>query len=181
MPRPKRAKPTSLIVRFGSLLYVALGLFVLYTSVVRFVEGRHLIGRAGSRDAREAWEAYGPGAFAADSATFLLFAGAAVAFVVPAIVHLITGDLLRHINAVIGVALILVATSALGSLGLLIFYWASGVPFRNYQPMNADALLYSMTMLIPLVALLGVVLISYRYRRRMARNLRRPTQPTDEH
>lgn len=181
MAKPKRSLPAPLIGRFASALYTALGLFVLYTSVVNFVEGRYLVGRVGSRNARDAWDAYGPGAFAADSATYLLFAGAALAFLVLVVTQLITKDANRHSRVIGRIATVLIASTALVSLGLLIFYWVSGVPFRNFQPMNADTLLYLMTMLIPAIALFGVVLISYRSRRRMARNLRQATGATDEH
>ncbi|CAN5363126.1 hypothetical protein BH10ACT7_BH10ACT7_16090 [soil metagenome] len=181
MAKPKRTLPAPLIGRFASGLYIALGLLVLYTSVVRFAEGRHLVGRAGSRDARDAWEAYGPGAFAADSATYLLIAGAAAAFLVLVVVQFITKDAMRHIRVIGRIAMILITTTAIGTLALLIYYWVSGVPFRNYQPMNADTLLYTMVLLIPLVALLGVVLVFLRHRRRMAPNVRQATQPTDEH
>lgn len=146
-------------------------LWVWWTATA-FLEGRYLTGRGGSRAARDAWDAYGPGAFAADSAVYLLFAvtGLVVVGVVVTLLLRVSDAVALNRLALSGMAAI--GLSALASLVLLIVRWSTGVPFRNFQSLGADDLLYGLTCLIPAVALGGVIAVLVRWLR-----FKRPTAP----
>lgn len=161
-----RARPVALWQRLVPWVALVGGIALLVFLLQNFVAGRYLPGKGGRREAREAWEAYGAGAFAADSAIYLWFAFVVLAMLAVTVVIMLGERAKRWRDRIPGIAISIIGLGSIVTLALLVVYGVSGVPFRNFQPMNADALLYSVTCLIPLVGLLGVGLFAAQWWRR---------------
>ena len=139
-----------------ALAALALGVPTLVFSVINFIEGRYLNGRSTSgTELREAWDAYGPGAYAGDSPMHLLFAGGGLALIVLAV-----GTLAARTRGgpveypIVGwVAAGIVSVAAAASLALLIGNWSRGIPIHNFRPLGADGLLYALWCVVPLMVL----------------------------
>ena len=153
---------------------LAIGVPTFVFSLIRFIEGRYLTGRStNGAELSEAWDAYGPGAYAGDSPMHLLFAGGGLAAIV------LAGTMLRA--RIFGgpveypitgwIAAGIVSLSAAATLVLLIGNWSRGIPIHNFKPLGADGFLYALWCIIPLMVLgaVGYTIVE-RIRKRGARD-----------
>jgi hypothetical protein len=143
----------------GALAGLIFAAFFFVFSLINFIEGRYLTGRStNGTELREAWDAYGPGAYAGDSPMHLLFAGGALALIVLTVgtfVGRTRGWPVDH--PIVGwIAAGIVTVAAAATLVLLIGNWSRGIPLSNFRPLGADGLLYAMWCVVPLIVLAGV-------------------------
>ena len=178
--RKKRKVPTRRIDVFRVIAGVW-GLFAVYAVFYAFIalsQGRPILSaKTGGWSVRRLFDAYGDSAFAADSANWLAIAGYGVALVLLSVIVVTTGiipdkesrfpNLPRRLSVA---ALIAPVVGGIASIGLLAFYQASGVPFRNFQDDafgTIQPLMYGLSYIIPSVTILGALIIGLYHRKKL--------------
>ena len=142
---PRRRNVSPVVWRILATIVVVL---LVTFFVVSFVEGRPITGSRLSWRLSEAFEAYGRGAFAADSANWLTFIGAVLALYIASW----AGRAKVPARALTIASIATAVAGGFASIVLLAVYWSSGIPFRNFQAeklADIQAFMYGSSFLVP--------------------------------
>lgn len=153
---PYRRRVPSVVWRILGTIFAAL---LLTFFVVSFIQGRPVTGKS-SRGVTEAFEAYGPDAFAADSASYLTFIGAALALYIAS--WLTRARTYVHVRALTIASIATAVAGSVASIVLLAIYWSSGMPFHNFEAeklADLQTFMYGSSFVVPGIALVGAIAI----------------------
>lgn len=151
---PHRRRMPPVVWRVLGTIFVAL--LVTFFSV-SFIEGRPITGKS-SRGITQAFEAYGPGAFAADSANWLTFIGVVLALYIAGWVW----KAKAHARALTIASIATAVVGGIASIVLLATYWSSGIPFRNFQAeelADIQAFMYGSSFVVPGITVVAAITI----------------------
>jgi len=124
-----------------------------------FLQGRPVTGKS-STGITEAFEAYGSGAFAADSANWLTYTGALLGLYIASWAWPMKSH--ARILTIAGITTAMVGS--LASVLLLASYWSSGVPFRNFQAeefADLQEFMYGISFVVPGITIAAAGIIGF--------------------